>query len=114
MVVPLLHLEHMAKHLHFCVTRPLDICPKIKILSLSTFSNYVAFIEMASSSQWPFSPRLFRTCFSVDTDTFLPVPFAFVLGLMSTICIKTCTVQWLNMPTINPIRVMKSGQYVAT
>ena len=87
----------MAKQLYFCLIRPEDISPKVWSLSPCAVKNHIlAFLWLFLSSGFFLAERHFRLCryrtrFTVDIDTFVPVSssvftrsFAVVLGLICT------------------------------
>ena len=95
--LPLFPPNIMAKQFYFCFIRPEDISPKSMIFVICTVANRsLAFLWRFWSSGFflaerPFRLYRYRTCFTVDIDTFVPVPsriftrsFAVVLGLIFT------------------------------
>ena len=98
---PIITMVIMAKQFYFCFIRPEDISPNSMILSPFAVANRsLAFLWRFWSSgfflaEWPFRLCRYRSCFTVDIDTFVPVSssiftrsFAVVLGLICTFAPK--------------------------
>ena len=93
----------MAKQFYFCFIRPEDISPKSTIfVSMCSCKPYSVFLLQFWSSgffltELPFRLCRYRTHFTVDMDTFVPVSssiftrsFTVVLGLICTFLTKVC------------------------
>ena len=91
----------MAKQVYFCFIRPEDISTKTTIfVPMYSCKPCLAFLWWFWSSGFflaerPFRLCRYRTCFTVDIDTFVPVSssiftrsFAVVLGWIFTFCTK--------------------------
>jgi hypothetical protein len=83
-----------SKHNDGHLSKKYDLCPHVQLQTV-VWLFYGGFGAVASSLLSSFSGCQYRTCFTVDIDTFVPVSssiftrsFAAVLGLIYTFCTK--------------------------
>ena len=90
----------MAKQFYFCFIRPEDISPSCEVANHSLAFLWQFWSSGFFLAERPFRLCRYKTCFTMDIDTFVPVSssifprsFAAVLGLICTFRTKVCQIK---------------------